>query len=45
MLSNLFWGDGEDAEVHIAEHRRVVKSMDPKNGIAMHVQETAHTIN
>ena len=28
--------------VRMAEHRRAVKSKDPKNGIAMHVKETAH---
>ena len=31
--------------VHMAEHRRVVKNKDLKNGIAIHVQKTAHTIN
>ena len=29
----------------MAEYRRAVKNKDPKNGIAVHVQETAHTIN
>ena len=29
----------------MAEHRRAVKNKNPKNGIAMHVQKTAHTIN
>ncbi len=28
----------------MAEHRRVAKNKDPKNGIAMHVQKTVHTI-
>ena len=27
----------------MTEHRKAVKSRDPKNGIAMNVQETAHT--
>ena len=27
------------------EHRMAVKNKDPKNGITMHVQVTAHTIN
>ena len=31
--------------VRMAECRRVVKNKDPKNGIAVHVQKTAHTIN
>ena len=26
-------------------HKRVMKNKDPKKGIAMHVQKTAHTIN
>ena len=29
----------------MAEHRRAVKNMDPKNGIAMHVQKTARAID
>ena len=29
----------------MAEHRRAVKNKDPKNGIAMHIQKAAHTIN
>ena len=29
----------------MAEHRKAMKNMDPKNGIAMHVQKTAHAIN
>ena len=29
----------------MTEHRKAVKSRDPKNGIAMHVQETAHSMN
>ena len=29
----------------MAEHRRAVKNKDPKNGIALHVQKTPHTIN
>ena len=37
--------DERTLKVHMAEHRRAVKNMDPKNGIAMHVQKTAHTID
>ena len=29
----------------MAEHKRVVKSKDPLNGIVVHVQKTAHNIN
>ena len=29
----------------MAEHKRAVKSKDPLNGIAVHVQKTAHNIN
>ena len=36
---------GRTLKVHMAEHRRAVKNKDPKNGIAMHVRKTAHTIN
>ena len=32
-------------KVRMAEHRRVVENKDHKNGIAVHVQKTAHTIN
>ena len=32
-------------KVRMTEHRRAVKNMDPKNGIAMHVQKTAHAID
>ena len=28
----------------MAEHKRAVKSKDPLNGIAVHVQKTAHNI-
>ena len=31
--------------VCMAEHKRAVKSKDPLNGIAVHVQKTAHNIN
>ena len=31
-------------KVHMAEHRRVMKNKDPKNGIVIHDQKTAHTI-
>ena len=30
---------GRTLKVRMAEHRRVVKNKDPKNGIAMHVQK------
>ena len=36
---------GGTLRVHMAENRKAVKSRDPKNGTAMHVQETAHTMN
>ena len=36
---------GRTLKVHMAEHRRAVKNMDPKNGIATHVQKTAHAID
>ena len=36
---------GRKLRVCMAEHNRAVKNKDPKNGIAMHVQKTAHTIN
>ena len=36
---------GRRLKVHMAEHKRGVKSKDPLNGIAMHVQKTAHNIN
>ena len=29
----------------MVEHKRVVNSKDPLNGIAVHVQKTAHNIN
>ena len=32
-------------KVRMAEHKRAVKSKDPLNDIAMHVQKTAHNIN
>ena len=35
---------GRTLKVHMAEHRRAVENKDHKNGIAMHVQNTAHTI-
>ena len=36
---------GRTLRLRMAEHRREVKNKDPKNGIAMHVQKTAHTTN
>ena len=36
---------GRTLKVRMAEHKRVVKSKDPLNGIAVHVQKTAHNIN
>ena len=36
---------GRTLRVCMAEHRRAVKNKDPKNGVAMHVQKTVHTIN
>ena len=35
---------GRTLKVRMAEHRRVMKNKDPKNGIVIHVQKTAHTI-
>ena len=35
---------GRTLKVHMAEHRRVVKNKDLKNGIAMHVQKTARIL-
>ena len=32
-------------KVHMAEHKGVAKSKDPLNGVAVHVQKTAHNIN
>ena len=42
MLSKKCWRNQE--KLHMAEHIRVVKNKDSNNGIAMHVQETAHTM-
>ena len=36
---------GRTLKVRMAEHKRAVKSKDPLNGIAVHVQKTAHNIN
>ena len=36
---------GRTLRVRVVDHSRAVKNKDPKNGIAMHVQETARTIN
>ena len=36
---------GRTLKVHMVEHRRAVENKDHKNGIAMHVQNTAYTIN
>ena len=36
---------GKTLKVHMAEHKREVKRKDPLNGIAVHVQKTAHNIN
>ena len=36
---------GRTLKVRMAEHKRAVKSKDPPNGIAVHVQKTAHNIN
>ena len=36
---------GRTLKVHMAEHKRAVKSKDPLNGIAVHIQKTAHNIN
>ena len=35
---------GRTLKVCMAEHRRVMKKKDPRNGIVIHVQKTAHTI-
>ena len=36
---------GRTLKLRIVEHKREVKSKDPKNGITVHVQKTAHIIN
>ena len=36
---------GRTLNVHMAEHKRAVKSKDPLNRIAVYVQRTAHNIN
>ena len=36
---------GRTLKVCMAEHKRAVKNKDPLNGIAVHVQKTAHNIN
>ena len=36
---------GRTLKVRMAERKRVVKSKDHLNGIAVHVQKTAHNIN
>ena len=36
---------GRTLKVRMVEHKRAVKSKDPLNGIAVHVQKTAHNIN
>ena len=36
---------GRTLKARTAEHRRAVKNKGPKNGIAVHVQKTAPTIN
>ena len=36
---------GRTLKVHMEEHRRAMKKKNPKNGIVIHVQKTAHTIN
>ena len=36
---------GRTLKVRMAEHRRAVENKDYKKGIAMHFQNTAHTIN
>ena len=36
---------GRTLKVRMAEHKRAVKSKDPLNGIAVHVQKTARNIN
>ena len=36
---------GRNLKVRIEEHKREVKSKDPKNGITVHVQKTAHIIS
>ena len=36
---------GRTLKICMVEHKRAVKSKDPLNGIAAHVQKTTHNIN